>query len=307
MIRETRHIPVLLDEVLQTLKPRPGQVIVDCTLGLAGHSSAILSRINPGGKLLALDMDGAHLELAREKLSPISGEFILRQANFAGLPTVLAEVGVERVDGILADLGVSSPQIDNPARGFSYRQPGPLDMRMDPNRGQPASALIARLPEKELATAIRELGDEDDAEAIARLIVERRQKTPILTTQDLMAIVCEARHFTLARAAGAKLHPAARTFQALRMLVNRELPNLMRLLAVIPDCLRDGGTAAIISFHSGEDRLVKRSFREGLEAGVYERISPDPLIATEEEQQTNPRSRSAKMRWAVKGNVGSGA
>jgi 16S rRNA (cytosine1402-N4)-methyltransferase len=211
---------------------------------------------------------------------------------------VLTEAGVDRVDGVLADVGVSSPQIDDPARGFSYRRPGPLDMRMDPTRGQPASALVNRLSERELAAALLELGDEDDAPQIARLIVERRKARPIETTEDLTAIVCEARDFTLRRAAGAKLHPAARTFQALRILVNRELANLERLLAVLPDCLKPGGVAAIISFHSGEDRRVKQAFREGLRAGVYSDVSADPVVADADEQRVNPRSRSAKLRWA---------
>jgi 16S rRNA (cytosine1402-N4)-methyltransferase len=218
--------------------------------------------------------------------------------NFAALPTVLAEAGAARVDSVLADLGVASPQIDDPARGFSYRQPGPLDMRMDPTRGQPASALLARMSEDEIADALWKLGDEDDSREIARLIVKYRKQQPITTTQRLMAIVCEARDFTLERAAGAKLHPAARTFQALRILVNRELANLDRLLAVLPNVLNPGGVAAIISFHSGEDRRVKDAFREGLRGGVYSEISREPIIASEEEQRMNPRSRSAKLRWA---------
>jgi 16S rRNA (cytosine1402-N4)-methyltransferase len=173
-------------------------------------------------------------------------------------------------------------------------------MRMDPTRGQPASVLVNRMSEKELAEALLELGDETDAPEIARLIVERRQRSPIETTQDLMAIVCEARDFTLKRAAGAKLHPAARTFQALRMLVNRELGNLQRLLDVLPGCLAAGGVAAIISFHSGEDRLVKRAFRMGVESGVYAEATREPIVASEEELAENPRSRSAKLRWGRK-------
>jgi 16S rRNA (cytosine1402-N4)-methyltransferase len=169
---------------------------------------------------------------------------------------------------------------------------------MDPTRGQPASALINRISEQELATALVELGDETDGPQIARLIVQRRTLEPITTTEALMAIVCEARHFTLKRAAGAKLHPAARTFQALRILVNRELANLDRLLAVLPSSLAPGGTAAMISFHSGEDRRVKVSFRAGFERGDYSQISPGPITATEAEQRLNPRSRSAKLRWA---------
>lgn len=233
-----------------------------------------------------------------EAIDPTGKSFTLVHNNFAALPTVLSEAGVERVDGLLADLGVASPQIDDPARGFSYRQPGPLDMRMDPTRGQPASAIINKIAEHELRDALLELGDETDAPHIARLIVERRAVTPIATTEDLMAIVCEARDFTIKRAAGAKLHPAARTFQALRILVNREMANLERLLAVIPQCLTAGGVAAIISFHSGEDRRVKESFRDGLRGGIYEDVARDPIVATEIEQRENPRSRSAKLRWA---------
>ena len=302
MKREVRHLPVLLTPVLEVLKPRPGQVIVDCTLGLGGHSAAILEHISPGGRLIGIDFDPRNVELARHRLESIDGAFELFHNNFAALPTILVQAGVERVDAALADLGVASPQIDDPARGFSYRQPGPLDMRMDPTRGQPASALVNRLSERELREALLELGDEDDAPQIARLIVERREKAPITTTQELMAIVCEARDFTLKRAAGAKLHPAARTFQALRILVNRELANLERLLAVLPDCLKPGGVAVIISFHSGEDRRVKGAFLEGSRSGIYSEINREPLIADESEQRANPRSRSAKLRWARRAN-----
>jgi 16S rRNA (cytosine1402-N4)-methyltransferase len=298
MPRETRHVPVLLDAVLEALALRPGMTVVDCTLGLGGHASAMLREVTPAGRLIAIDFDPNHIAIAKEKLQSTAGRFDLFHNNFAALPTVLAEAGVERVDAILADLGVASPQIDDPARGFSYRQPGPLDMRMDPTRGQPASALLARLSERQIAEALLELGDETDAPQIASLIVERRQQQPIATTQDLMAIVCEARDFTIQRAAGAKLHPAARTFQALRILVNREMANLERLLRVLPDCLKPGGTAAIISFHSGEDRRVKDSFRDGIRGGIYSAMSREPIIATEAEIQANGRSRSAKLRWA---------
>lgn len=299
--REIRHLPVLLDDVMRFLAPRAGQTIVDCTLGLGGHSTAMLRAIQPSGKLIAIDFDPANIAIARaqlEAIDPTGKSFALFNNNFAALPTVLTEAGVEKVDAILADLGVASPQIDDPARGFSYRQSGPLDMRMDPSRGQPASALINRLSERELADAFLELGDETDAPQIARLIVERRAIAPITTTEALTEIICTARDFTLKRAAGAKLHPAARTFQALRILVNRELANLDRLLAVIPQCVRAGGTAAIISFHSGEDRRVKESFREGMRGGVYEAVSREPIKASEEEERENPRARSAKLRWA---------
>lgn len=302
------HTPVLLAETLRTLQPRKGQLLIDCTLGLAGHSAQLLRRVLPTGHLLAIDFDPASLDIARstlEKIPHAKGHFHLHHANFAALPTLLAQTALEanlppdtKANALLADLGVSSPQIDNPARGFSYRNPGPLDMRMDPTRGQPASALLNRLSEDEIAEALLELGDETDAPKIARLIVERRAEKPIETTQDLMALVCEARDFTLKRAAGAKLHPAARTFQALRILTNRELANLNRLLQILPAILAPNAVAAIITFHSGEDRPVKHAFKEGLRAGIYSEIAPDPLTATPEEIAKNKRARSAKLRWA---------
>jgi 16S rRNA (cytosine1402-N4)-methyltransferase len=298
MKRDTRHVPVLLEAVLGILRPRPGQIIVDCTLGLGGHSAASLERIAPNGRLIGIDFDPANIAIARETLAKIGGEFDLHHGNFAALPTLLAQAGMDRVDAVLADLGVASPQIDDPARGFSYRHPGPLDMRMDPTRGRSAAAIIHQIPQHELESALLELGDETDAPRIAELVVERRTIRPITTTEELTAIVCEARDFTLKRAAGAKLHPAARTFQALRILVNRELANLDRLLTVVPNCLTPGGVVAIISFHSGEDRRVKCAFRDGLRSGVYSDISPDPVVADIAEQKLNPRSRSAKLRWA---------
>jgi 16S rRNA (cytosine1402-N4)-methyltransferase len=298
MKRDPRHIPVLLDATLRALDPEPGGTFVDCTVGLGGHSAEILRRIGPTGRVIGVDFDPANIERARATLTKVGSNFELVHNNFAALPTVLAQLGIERVEGVLADVGVASTQIDDPDRGFSYRQPGPLDMRMDPTRGQPASTLINRMSEKEIVAALLELGDETDAPQIARLIVERRKLEPITTTEQLMAIVCEARNFTLKRAAGAKLHPAARTFQALRVLVNRELANLDRLLAVLPDVLKPRGVAAIISFHSGEDRRVKDAFKRGLRDGIYDEISPDPTIADEAEQRANPRSRSAKLRWA---------
>jgi 16S rRNA (cytosine1402-N4)-methyltransferase len=302
MTRTIRHIPVLLGPVLALLNVRPNSIIVDCTLGLGGHSAEILKRLaGGGGQLIATDFDPHSLELARANLSRIGREgksFHLFQTNFAGLLACLASLGIEKIDGLLADLGVSSPQIDDPARGFSYRQPGPLDMRMDPHRGQTAAALLAKISEKDLAEALIALGDEEDALKVARAIVEERKETPIETTEHLARIVSHARDFTVVRAAGAKLHPAARTFQALRILVNREHANLERLLKILPDLLRPGGIAALIAFHSGEDRPIKHAFRDGLRSGVYAEISPDPLLADDAEIAANPRSRSAKLRWA---------
>ncbi|MBI5367229.1 MAG: 16S rRNA (cytosine(1402)-N(4))-methyltransferase RsmH [Planctomycetes bacterium] len=299
------HRPVLLAAVLAALDPRPGATVVDCTVGLGGHAVELARRIAPGGRLIGIDFDPAHLAATRAALAGLAAaggppfEVSLHHTNFAALPSVLAAAGVDQADAVLADVGVASPQIDDPARGFSYRRPGPLDMRMDPTRGRPAWEVLEHMGEEAIARALLELGDETDAPQIARLVVERRARAPIRTTESLTKIVCDARDFTLERAAGAKLHPAARTFQALRILVNRELANLERLLAVLPDCLRrGGGTAAILSFHSGEDRRVKQAFRDGVRAGVYAAASPDAILADVVEIGSNPRARSAKLRWA---------
>jgi len=294
--KEVRHVPVLLDEVMDSLKVREGMVVVDCTVGLGGHSFELLRRVGPSGRLIGLDLDEGNLRRAAERLNATNVS--LHHSNFAGITKIL---GMEKVDALLADLGVASPQIDDPARGFSYREDGPLDMRMDRSRGQTAADVVNRMGEEELAKLLWDLGDEEDAAEIARLIVERREGKRIEMTRELMAIVCEARQFTLKRAAGAKLHPAARTFQALRMIVNRELANLQRLLAVIPEIVRSGGRAAIISFHSGEDRMVKRAFKEGWEMGIYSQIAREPIVASDQEISRNARSRSAKLRWAQVG------
>jgi 16S rRNA (cytosine1402-N4)-methyltransferase len=295
---ELEHVPILLEEVVAILAPAPGKTIVDATIGLGGHAAELARR---GARIVGVDLDPGHVERARRRLEETGGDFVVRHGNFAGLPGILAELGIEAVDGILADLGVAGPHLDDPARGFSYRRPGPLDMRLDPTRGKPAMALLQEISEEDLARALRELGDEEEAERIARMIVERR---PVRTTRELAEIVCEARGFSPRRAAGAKLHPAARTFQAIRMLVNRELPNLERLLDVLPRLLRPGGVAAILTFHSGEDRRVKRAFRDGLRAGIYDRGSDEPVRPGLEEQARNPRSRSAKLRWVRRAAAG---
>ena len=300
--KDVAHVPVLLQQVLEAIAPRPGMVVVDGTVGLGGHSAELLRHILPGGRLVGIDFDQANLDRARARLSAVAAEgFELFHGNFAGIQKILTQAGLSQVDAVLADLGVASPQIDDPGRGFSYRQDGPLDMRMDTSRGTPASVLMNRMSQQEIQDALLELGDETDAPQIAALIVSRRKDRPIQTTRELMEIVCEARDFTIQRALGAKLHPAARTFQALRILTNRELANLENLLRVLPQILRPGGGACLISFHSGEDRRVKDAFRSGLRAGIYSEVSDEPLMADEQEQRENPRARSAKLRWGRRG------
>jgi 16S rRNA (cytosine1402-N4)-methyltransferase len=297
---------VLLDEVLAALAPQPGEIAVDCTTGWAGHAVELLQRVGPTGRLLGLDLDADNLPHARARLEAVGFPFSLHQANFAGLPAVLAAAGIPAVGVLLADLGMSSMQVDDVDRGFSYVRDGPLDMRMDRSRGRTAAQLLATLPEAELARALRELGDEPEAERLAAAIVAARQKGPLERTGDLARVLLEATQpgqpWRLHPSPGRwNLHPAARTFQVLRILVNRELANLEQLLRVLPGCLRPGGRAAIISFHSGEDRLVKAAFRDGQRAGVYTAVSPEPIRASPAERMANPRSRSAKLRWARRG------
>ena len=298
------HRPVMLDTVLEVLDPQPGQIAVDCTVGWAGHSVEILRRLGPSGLLIGLDWDADNLPKARERLEAVGYPSQLEHANFASLATVLHKHGVERVDLILADLGMSSMQVDDPERGFSYRRDGPLDMRMDRSRGRTAAQVMATLGESELAEALREWGDEDHAEKIAAAIVEARAKQPIERTHQLATIVQLATgrsQWRLRPRSGRwEIHPAARTFQALRILVNRELGNLEHLLRTLPAVLSEGGKAALISFHSGEDRLIKAAVRDGQRAGVYDAGTEEMIRPGVAEATSNPRARSAKLRWARK-------
>jgi 16S rRNA (cytosine1402-N4)-methyltransferase len=302
---EGEHLPVMLTEVLAALQPRPGEIAIDCTLGFGGHAVELLRRIQPNGILIGLDLDAANLEPANQRLAEVGGAFSLHHSNFAGLAGILASEGT-LADVILADLGMSSMQVDSTERGFSFMRDGPLDMRMDPSRGRTAAELLSTLPQAELAAAFRDLGDEPEAEKIAAAIVQQRDKMPVHRTVELSKLVQQAAPVKVAKGPGQptpwqqRIRPVARVFQALRILVNRELANLEHLLRILPDCLKPSGRAAIISFHSGEDRLVKQSFRDGLRAGIYAEVSDEPIRADFAERQRNPRSRSAKLRWARK-------
>jgi 16S rRNA (cytosine1402-N4)-methyltransferase len=289
----------MLQEVLQVLDVQLCAVVVDCTVGWAGHAVELLHRAGPDGRLVGIDLDAENLPRARERLTETGFRFHLHHSNFAALPAILASENITSAQAVLADLGMSSMQVDDAERGFSYLREGPLDMRMDRSRGRTAAQLLATLSEAELARALRELGDEQEAELIAAALVAARQERPLECTSDVSRVIMEA-----IESGGAKghwrlhptpsrwnLHPAARTFQVLRILVNRELANLQQLLRILPTVLAPGGVAAIISFHSGEDRLVKAVFRDGLRAGIYCAIADEPLRATFEERQDNPRSR----------------
>ncbi len=296
------HRPVLLDEVLQALAPAPGMTVVDCTVGWAGHSAELLTRIGPTGLLIGLDLDAENLPKARARLETIGHPFHLHHSNFAGLQQILGEHGITQVDALLADLGMSSMQVDDAGRGFSYARDGVLDMRMDRSRGRTAAQILAAISRDDLIEVLQEFGDEPDAPQIADAILDARAKAAISTTKELTQIIQSATKqaaWRLHPTPGKwNLHPAARTFQALRIHVNRELANLEHLLRLLPQCLRPGAGVAIISFHSGEDRLVKAAFAPPHEGGQLAAISGDPIRASWNERNLNPRSRSAKLRWA---------
>lgn len=305
------HRPVLLEDVLRILAPTEGAIAVDCTLGAGGHARAILERLGPTGRLIALECDLGELERTRAKLTDLGPRLRTHHANFADLPTVLAAEQLSAVDLIFADLGMSSMQLDDPIRGFSYVRDGPLDMRMNRAGGATAAQVLQRMSAEQIAEALRVFGDEPNADEIAAAIVARRGRERLKTTAQLASVVGAAIAQPVSRSGGWRLrdrrgqwhiHPAARTFQTLRILVNRELDNLDRLLEVVPTCLRTGGRVGIISFHSGEDRLVKTAFRDCFRAGLYSSVASEPCQSGEAERRDNPRSRSAKLRWAVRSN-----
>ncbi len=302
------HVPIMVAEVLAALRPAPGESVADLTVGYGGHALALLERTAPDGRLIGLDLDGPQLEATGRRLAQLvdPARVHLHHSHFAGLPKLLAADGLAGVDIVFADLGLSSMQIDNSARGFSYKHDGPLDMRMDPRRPRTAADILRTITCAELATALRELADEPEHEQIAQAIIEHRSERPITRTQELVDVVLSAQGLTrrtwrAAVAAGeSELHPAARTFQALRILVNDELHGLEQLLRVAPYCLHAGGRLGILTFHSGEDRRVKHALRDGLRAGVYAQIADQPLRPTPAERHANPRSTPAKFRWAVR-------
>jgi 16S rRNA (cytosine1402-N4)-methyltransferase len=294
------HLPIMVAEVLLCLRPEPGEVAVDCTLGGGGHARAILERVRPGGRLIGLDVDPLELPRAEAQLRAAGfgpDVFAARRGNFAGLQKVLAAEGLAAADLIVADLGVSSMQLDNPDRGFSYKEPGPLDMRMNPARGEPASQLIARLSEEALAGLLTDNADEPHAGLIAGAI---KRHAPA-TTHALDRVV--RAELTAAMPALAKPDvkmSVRRTFQALRIAVNDEFSTLDALLRSLPHCLAPGGRVAVLTFHSGEDRRVKKAFQAGCREGVYAAVATEVVRATLEETRANRRASSAKLRWAVR-------
>ena len=288
MSPQPRHVPVLADEVICLADPHPGQTWVDCTVGGGGHSRLIVEKLGDTGRLIGLDQDPTMLALARPRLEGLPATLV--HANFDQLADVLRNLGIERVDGVLADLGFASDQMDERARGLSFRDDGPLDMRLDPTIGSTAADLVNKMSEAGLADVFYEFGEERHSRRVARRIVERRAMTPFTTTAELADVVRRS----VPRSGG--IDPATRVFQALRIAVNDELGALDRLLAALPVLVKPGGKAAIISFHSLEDRRVKQAFK----MEMWQPLTKKPVEAGDEETARNPRARSAKLRVAIR-------
>ena len=301
------HVPVLINEVMAVLRPQSGEIVADCTLGYGAHALAFIRLIGETGRLVGFDMDGIQLEKTRLRLAGQKAKISLHHQNFAGIGNVLSAENIDGYDIIFADLGVSSMQIDDPSRGISYKQDGPLDMRMDHRLKRTGADLLKTLSEQELSQALWEFSDEPDHEKIAHMIVGQRSVNPITQVSQLLRLILNVKGMTeriwkkkQKESGFGSLHPAARTFQALRILVNDELASIKELLRVAPYCLRPGGRIGVISFHSGEDRLVKHAFAEGYKQGVYDAIAESAITPKIKEVMQNPRSSSAKFRWAKK-------
>lgn len=284
------HVTIMRDEVVRALAPLRSGLVVDVTAGYGGHSEGILQAL-PGVSLVAFDRDRAAVEASRRRLAQFGERAQVVHSDFSRLPAWLRENGVSQVDGLVADLGVSSPQLDQSERGLSFRADGPLDMRMDTSRGETALELIARLDQNELADVIFQLGEERRSRRVAACIKQALEANDLVTTLDLRRAVVKA---VGPRRVGG-IDPATRTFQALRIAVNRELEELASLTGGLHEMVRPGGIACIISFHSLEDRLVKRCFQE---RALWEKATSKPIAPSEREQEINPRSRSAKLRVA---------
>lgn len=286
------HQPVMVAEVLEALAIRPDGIYVDGTVGGGGHAAEIAARLETG-RLIGLDCDPSALEVARTRLEQFDKRVTLVHANFAQLDSVLDKLGIAHVNGIFLDLGVSLTQLDTPQRGLSFRLEGPLDMRLDPTQELTAADLVNTLDERELTKIFRDYGEERWAARIARTLVRERRQHPIETTTELVRVI--ERSIPAAVRRKSRIHPATRIFQALRIAVNNELENLQRALTVGVERLAPGGRFVVISFHSLEDRIVKRFFRERLQAGQAEQLW-GPIRPSPEECAQNPRARSAKLR-----------
>lgn len=290
------HVSIMVDEMMAVLQPLPGHRAADLTLGYGGHARALLQRIRPGGALLGFDVDPIELPKTEARLRQDGfdeTEFIVRKGNFAGLPKALAELGWAGVDLIIADLGVSSMQLDNPERGFSMKGDGPLDMRMNPGKGQSVSQLLAKINESDLADILQKFSDEPQAAVLAKALAGQKLESTAALRQRVVG--------SLGMLSSAEQKKSVRrVFQALRIAVNDELSALDHLLRILPEVLCPGGKAAILTFHSGEDRRVKRAFADGCNMGVYMKSDLEIIRPSAQEVRDNPRARAAKLRWVQK-------
>ena len=298
------HRPIMVTEILAALALQPGETVVDCTLGYGGHTREMLAKIAPKGRLIGLDVDPIEQPktIARLRAAGFGDEvFTAVRSNFAGLPKVLAELGLTGADAILADLGISSMQLDDPTRGFTFKHDGPLDLRLNPTREPTAASWLARVREADLAAALADNADEPKAELIARELVAKRSITPFTRTQQLAEALREILRLPPpGRGVETDDSPLRRVFQALRIAVNDEFGVLDLFLRNLPYALKPGGRVAILTFHSGEDRRVKTAFKTGLRDGIYSAVSEEVVRAGADELRANPRSSSAKLRWAVR-------
>lgn len=297
------HRPIMVQEIMSVLKPAPGQTAVDCTLGYGGHAKELLTAVQPGGRLLAVDADPVELPKTEARLRSLgfpAESLVVQRMNYAGVSRLILSEAPEGADLILADLGLSSMQIDNPDRGFTFKFDGPLDMRLNPQHGQPASALLSQLNERELARILELNADEPQSQKLAAVILEAHANYPLTGTFDLSNVVADFAKQRRSADPDAVTQTIRRVFQALRIAVNDEFGALDSFLRQLPACLKPGGRVAIMSFHSGEDRRVKRAFKEGIACGIYAEISDDVIRPSMEEQRANPRSSPAKLRYAVR-------
>ena len=304
------HRPICVAEILALLAPQPGEVGLDATLGFGGHAQALLPALRPGGRLFGVDVDPIELPRTEARLRAQgfdAHELVLRRMNFAELPLLLPEAG-GGFDFVLADLGVSSMQIDNPTRGFSFKTEGPLDLRLDPSSGASASELLLSVTRPQLRELLTDNADEPLAEPLAAALQGQYLETTAQLAQCVTAAMAKLLkpRMPLAERQAETRKTLQRVFQALRIAVNNEFGVLDRFLAALPACLNAGGRVAILSFHSGEDRRVKKAFQGGERAGVYARVAPEFIRPSFDEQRANPRSCSAKLRWAVKAGGQSG-
>ena len=291
-VRTVRHDPVMINEIMEVLPLRPGATVVDGTLGLAGHSLRFLDRIRPGGTLVGFDWDESMLAEARKRIgNPEGADIHLVHQDFRSIGEVMDGLA-KKADAILLDLGLNSAQVDDPARGFSFQATGPLDMRMDRSKGEPAAAILNRMSIHQIGDLLKDLGDERWSVAIARKIVERRKSSLLKTTQDLVDCVLAA---IPPAARDKRIHPATRTFQAIRIAVNQELEGLEEAIRDAAEVLSDDGVLAVLSYHSGEDRIVKHTMRDLAQNG-FEELTKKPRMAGQDETVRNLRSRSAKLR-----------